>query len=241
MSGAVYLLAGGRARRHATDPGLAAALAETGVARPSLAYIGAANGDDPSFFAWFEAAARVASAGDVRLAPLAHQRADPAAARRILDTADAIFVSGGDVEAGMRILSDTGMIEYLRARHRDGAVVLGLSAGSIILAREWVRWPDPQHPERTERFACLDLAPLWCDTHGEDDDWEELRALLALLPPDSTGHGIPSGVTLRIDSNGRAEALGGPIHRFHRGVKHVRRIADLQPLRPAQAPAGGPA
>ena len=64
---------------------------------------------------------------------------------------------------------------------------------------------------------------------------------LALLPPDSTGYGIPSGVTLRIDSNGRAEALGGPIHRFHRGLKHVRRIADLQPLRPAQAPAGGPA
>jgi hypothetical protein len=47
----IYLLAGGPGSRRAhNDPLLIRAIAGSGVAEPSIAYVGAASGDDKSFF-----------------------------------------------------------------------------------------------------------------------------------------------------------------------------------------------
>jgi len=56
-----------------------------------------------------------------------------------------------------------------------------------MLSKEWIRWRDPDDDATAEFFPCLGIAPLICDTHGEQDGWEELQALFKTgktVPPD---------------------------------------------------------
>jgi hypothetical protein len=226
----VFLMAGGNWRnRREPDPGLIAALKEVGRQTPSIAYVGTANNDDPSFLKWFTALALEAGAGRVKLAPLAGRRSDPAEALRVLDEADAVFVAGGDVDAGMRALESAGVCDRLRALHTAGKPFMGMSAGSIMLAKAWVRWPDESDGNVVETFACLGIAPVYCDTHGEPDDWEELRALLRLCDTGTTGYGIPTGCTLVVRHGGSVSSLAGPVHRFSRTARETKRLPDIAP------------
>jgi cyanophycinase-like exopeptidase len=170
-----------------------------------------------------------AGAGEVTLAPLCGRRAAPAEAKRVLTEADLVFVSGGDVEAGMRALRATEMIGFLRELAQGGKPFFGLSAGSIMLGRQWVRWEDPDDDATAERFACLGLADLWCDTHAEAEGWEELRTLLRLSPDGSTGYGIVSGTALLAHPDGAVSALGGEVHRFQRQGQDVVQLSNLLP------------
>jgi cyanophycinase-like exopeptidase len=203
--------------------------ATLGNVAPSIAYVGVASDDDREFFKWLTAFFRQSGSGPVTLAPLASPTADLDEARQILTVSDVIFMSGGDVEGGMQTLQERGLLPFLRRLHAQGKPFLGLSAGSIMLARCWVRWPDPQNDAVSEIFPCMNLAPVLCDTHAEAEDWEELKALLRLSAPSSLGYGIPSGGGLRIDPDGSVSALGHPVPRFHR-VGH--RIVPLSPLLP---------
>jgi peptidase E len=203
--------------------------ATLGNAAPSIAYVGVASDDDREFFKWLAAFFRQSGSGPVTLAPLAAPAADLDEARQVLTASDVIFMSGGDVEAGMQTLQERGLLPFLRRLHAQGKPFLGLSAGSIMLARCWVRWPDPRNDAVSETFPCMNLAPVLCDTHAEAEDWEELKALLQLSEPSSLGYGIPSGGGLRVDPDGSVSALGLPVPRFHR-VGH--RIVPLSPLHP---------
>ncbi len=210
----IHLIAGGnRSARKGPDPLLEAAFAEAGVARPSVAYVGAASDDDRSFFRWLSDAFRRSGAGEVRLAALAARRADAAEARAVLAGSDIVFVSGGDVENGMAHIERHALAPFLADLHRAGTPFFGLSAGSIMLARCWVRWSDPHDDASAALFPCLGLAPVVCDTHAEGDDWEELRVLLGLAG-DGVGYGIPSGGALRVAADGSVAALGRPAVRL---------------------------
>ena len=225
----VYLLAGGRGNIPAgADPLLAPVFAESAAARPSIAYVGAASGDDRGFFRWLSGYFRKSGAGDVRLAPLASPRADREEAKAVLSGCDLVFVSGGDVEAGMAVLERSGVVPFLKELHADGKPFFGMSAGSIMLARGWAHWPDPDDDASCEEFPCLGLAPVVCDTHAEADDWEELRALLAIGGP-RTGYGIPSGGALRVTPGGHVSALGKPAARL---ARRGPAVVDLAPLLP---------
>lgn len=226
----VYLMAGGNWRdRKRPDPGLVAGLASVNRPTPSVAYIGAANGDDASFFRWFRSLAADAGAGEVSPIRLAGKDPDIPRARAVLAETDVVFVAGGDVEAGMRTLDRTGMSDILGNLHMRGRTFLGMSAGTIMLASQWIRWPDASDDTRVESFACLGIAPLLCDTHGESDEWTELRALLRLCKAGTIGYGIPSGCSLVTDPDGTLHALAGPVHRFERTADSFRRIPDLTP------------
>jgi cyanophycinase-like exopeptidase len=230
----VYLLAGGRGmeRRKGPDPLIQAALgladAPPSGRRPSVAYVGAASGDNAVFRVWVSRLFKKAGAGEVTLAPLCGKRADPRKARAVLEAADIVFVSGGDVEEGMRVLGETEMIEPLRLLCRQGKPFFGISAGSIMLARQWVRWSDPQDDASAQLFPCLDIAPVFCDTHGEGDGWEELKALVRLAPPRTVGHGIVSGSALVVVAGGKVSALGGEVHRFTRRAREAVQIESLR-------------
>jgi cyanophycinase-like exopeptidase len=191
--------------------------------------VGAASNDDRGFFGWLIGYLRAAGAGTLRLAPTAGRGADVEEARRVLDDADVVFVSGGDVERGMRTLARSGLDAYLRGLGRAGKRFIGLSAGSIMLALRWVRWPDPANDARAETFSCLGLAPVLCDTHSEEDDWEELRALLRLAGGTRTGYGIPSGGALRVSPRRRVEALGVAVQRFRLRGGAILPLPDLLP------------
>jgi peptidase E len=226
----VYLLAGGRGSiRGERDPVLTSVIAGSGVRAPSIAYIGAASGDDRSFFKMIAGFLRVCGAGEVRLVELASKRARLDKARRVLEESEMVFVSGGDVEEGMEVLTERGALPLLRELFDRGKPFVGLSAGSIMLAREWIAWEDPNDDSTASTFPCMAFAPLVCDTHGEGEDWDELRALLLISPAGTIGYGIPMGGGLRADLEGGIEALGRSATRFEKATGAVRRLDDLAP------------
>ena len=73
------------------------------------------------------------------------------------------------------------------------------------------------------------MAPVICDTHGEQDGWEELQALLKLEKDGTTGYGIVSGNAIKVFPDGKMEALGGPIHQYMNNKGNVERIEDVLP------------
>ena len=98
-----------------------------------------------------------------------------------------------------------------------------------MLAKEWVRWRNPDDDTTAEVFPCLGLAPVLCDAHDEEGGWEELKALLMLEKEGCAGYGIATGTALRVFPDGRVEALGGAVHRYVRQGGKVKRIADVMP------------
>ncbi len=229
--GALYLIAGGYHRQAGLQPErlLATILADAGLRSPRVAYVGSANGDDRGFFRWGADWFKAAGAAQVVLAPTAAPRADKALCQWTLAESDIVFISGGDVEVGMRTLAAAGLIPLLRSLHRAGRPFVGLSAGTIMLGRHWVRWRDAEDDTTAEPFRCLGLAPLVCDTHEEDDAWPELKTLLRVAPARTAGYGIVSGAALRIGPDAAITAMGGAVHRFARKQGDVLRLPDLEP------------
>ena len=225
----VFLIAGGQRmrKRRGPDPLLQAAILQTGVKRPMTAYVGTASGDDDAFRFWFTRLLQKAGAGEVTLAPLCGGRGDPEKAKTVLVASDLVFISGGDVEEGMKVLEQREMTGFLRRLYRSGKLFLGVSAGSIMLTRKWVRWSDAHNDASTELFPCLGIAPVLCDTHGEGDDWEELKALLALSPVGAMGYGIASGSAIRVEPDRTISALGGEVARFRKRIDEVVLIKCL--------------
>jgi len=191
--------------------------------------VGAASGDNEDFFRRMADMLRQSGAGDVAHAPLAPRGAHIDGAQSILAQADLVCIGGGDVEAGMRILKDRQMADFLEGLYRGGKPFFGLSAGSIMLGEKWVRWSNPEDDTTAEIVACLGLAPLLCDTHDEQGDWEELKVLLRLQGEGVTGYGIVSGTALKVFPDGGVAALGGAVHRFVRRGGEVKRVPDLMP------------
>lgn len=223
----IFLIAGDPGRR-GQDPLLAVIFEQIGLARPSVAYVGAASSDNRVFFLWIARLLKKAGAGQVKLVSLASRRADLDEARRQIRESDLVFVSGGDVDAGMSVLKKTGADRFLRESHCAGKPFIGLSAGSIMLARSWVRWSDPEDDATAEVFPCLGLAPLLCDTHAEEDEWVELKALLKLTGA-PVGYGIPAGAALRVSGDGAPAAMGRPVQRLEMERGLARPAAELKP------------
>jgi peptidase E len=224
----VFLLAGGRrsVARRGPDPVLHEALQSSLIAKPSIAYIGAASGDNPIFRTMIAGMLRKTGAGEVRPAFLCSSRSDPQKAMRVIEDCPIVFMSGGDVEEGMRILAEKEMIEFLQDQYKLGKLFVGASAGSIMLAKNWIRWADPDDDSSAELFPCLGIAQVYCDTHDEDD-WEELQVLTGLVPDECACYGIPSGAGLATYPDGSVRALGGEVHRFVRNNGGAVRIENL--------------
>ena len=227
----LYLVAGGRGadRPRGPDPLIREVVRRTGIARPRVAYVGAASGDNAAFRLWIAGILGKAGAGAVTLAPLCGKRGDPDKAKAVLEASDLVFISGGDVETGMRVLEETGMMPFLRRLFRAGTPFFGVSAGSIMLARKWVRWSDPSDDSSARLFPCMGFGPVLCDTHGEAEGWEELRALLALTPSGTVGYGIVSGAAIVIEPDGSVRALSGEVHRFRKRAGGVAQVESLFP------------
>jgi peptidase E len=205
----VHLVGGGPSAILQTRRHFKTAIAALHKKKPLVAYVGAASKDNVAFRKMISMALVGARVEPVHLASA---RAKVSAARQLLDDCDLVFVSGGDVELGMRIVRERGVDDQLRALAKGGKPFLGVSAGSIMLAERWVRF-DGERDERGEPFDCLGIAQVMIDCHDEDGGWSELRALLAHLPDGAVGYGVPSKGCLRV-SDGKLAALGVPLPRF---------------------------
>ena len=226
----LLLIAGGPGaiRRRGPDPLLRAAIRRAGVSKPRIAYVGAASGDNPAFRLLIAGMLQKAGAGPVVLAPMCGKRVDPEKTRRVLEEADLVFISGGDVEEGMRVVERRGMAPVLKSLHDSGTPFFGASAGSIMLARQWVRWRNPDDDATAELFPCLGFAPVLCDTHGEGDGWGELQSMLGLCRVGTVGYGIVSGSALEVAPDGAVAARGGEVHVFRKKKAGVVREESLQ-------------
>ncbi|MGA2671362.1 MAG: Type 1 glutamine amidotransferase-like domain-containing protein, partial [Dehalococcoidia bacterium] len=145
----VYLIGGGRDRK-SFESIIKTILEDTGKVRPTIAYVGVASGDSWPFYLMMSAMIKQTGDCQIKRVVIAAQKADLNRAQAVLKSADAIFMSGGDVEAGMRVLEEKNMMGFLIDLFKQGKVLFGVSAGSIILAREWVRWRDPDDDSSTE-------------------------------------------------------------------------------------------
>ncbi|MBM3292849.1 hypothetical protein FJY84_09270 [Candidatus Bathyarchaeota archaeon] len=228
----VYLLAGGRPRNEQTlNSLLHEVYRESGVKSPTIAYVGVANNDSKPFYLMMTTSLKSAGAGKIKHSVISPKKADLKKAQDILESADIIYISGGDVEHGMQILKEKNMVEILVELYNRGKLFLGISAGSIMLAIEWVLWTDPNNDASAEVFPCLGIAPILCDTHGEQDGWEELQSLLILEKDGTIGYGIPSGAAIKVLPDGTIEALGGATHQYIKQNGNVKRITDISPIR----------
>jgi len=224
----VYLIAG-RGDRKSFKSIIMTILKDTGKIQPTIAYVGAASVDSWRFYLMISAMIKEAGDCQIRRVLVTPQKADLNKAQAVLESADAIFMSGGDVEAGMRVLKEKNMTGFLTGLFKRGKVFFGVSAGSIMLGREWVRWRDPEDASTTELFPCLGITPIICDTHGEADDWEELKSALKLKEDDTQGYGIPSGSCLKVYPDGRIEALDGAITQFIKRGNSIVKQPELLP------------
>jgi peptidase E len=228
MKKPVFLLAGGRPRGNdTTDQLIKAVLDESGKHSPSIAYTGTASGDDSNFFSRMAGMLKASGAGTITHAIIAPKNADLDKARNILQAADIIFVGGGDVDGGMRVLREKNMLGFFEGLYEQGKVFFGTSAGAIMLAKEWVRWSDPDDAGSAELFPCLNFAPVICDCHDEEGGWQELIAALELKEIDTIGYGLSSGTGIKVYPDGIVEALAEPVYRYMRERDGVKKIANL--------------
>lgn len=226
----IYLLAGGRAVSPNTLSSLLQhVFREIGASLPTIAYIGTASSDDESFFQRIANNLRAAGAGQVNHALISPDNADLEKAKGVLSAADIIYIGGGDVYEGIEVLKKKKMISFLQILYKQNKPFFGNSAGSIMLAERWVHWRDPDDDSTAELFPCLGLAPIICDTHGEQDGWEELKIALKLATDGQKGYGIVSATAIKVYPSSDIEALGGAVHQFILRGGTVVRLPDILP------------
>lgn len=156
-----------------------------GPAEHVAAYVGASNGDRPEFFSIFQAAMEQVGIGDCRMIRSEYGLHD----RASLLAAGVVLLAGGDVARGWRVMEQTGMGADLMARYRSGAVLMGVSAGAVLLGRKG--WADDEGEPRT--FDALGLVPFVVDAHDEARRWDRLRRVIQAPPGGLRGVGIPTG------------------------------------------------
>ncbi len=196
-------------------------VAALGIDRPTIAYVGACADDDARFAARVQA---LVFGSGARVVPVAlTSRTRTSTLRAHLADADLVFFTGGDVERGMQLVEERALGAYLRELAAAGKPMEGISAGAILLGRQWIAFPEHGEPRP---FSCLGIVPASFDTHGEDDGWSELRALARRTH--GIVYGIPSHGAARWDGK-TLHALGEPLARFRCGNR-PRRLADLEQL-----------
>lgn len=216
----VTLIAGNHGSRHfGTTPYLADALALSGKDAPLALYIGAASGDHAGFGRSLCGLIEAAGAREVLWPKLTGKRREQARARAALERVDFVFVGGGDVEAGVAALRETGLVAPMHAAATRGVIFAGMSAGAIMLGERWVRWPrDDAGDDEAETYQCLGIAPCSLDTHGEADRWRETQSFAAVRARETgkkaRAYAVPSGGALVITASGTPKARGEPVPVF---------------------------
>ena len=172
--------------------------ADLDSANPKAAYIGASNGDQPEFYSLFQAAMESMGISNCRLVPSPPSREDTA----LLEDADLIVLSGGDVERGWQVFEQNGFKELLPRLRYDGAVLMGVSAGAIQLGLGHLT--NAAQPKPLDMFR---FAPFYVGAHDEENDWWDLRALVNLSQADTRAIGIPAGGGAVYLSDGTLEPI----------------------------------
>jgi cyanophycinase len=175
--------------------------------QPKAAYVGASNGDDPAYYSIFEAAMDLAGVHDRRMIHGDYSPADDA----YLRSAHIILLAGGDAALGWRTMEAAGMTPVLLDRYSEGAVLIGVSAGAVLLGRAGWSGVDP---DRAARSDALNLVPWTIHAHDEAEHWTRLKGVLSRPGLSSRGLGLPRGGGLICHANLTLEAIRWPVPEF---------------------------
>ena len=177
-----------------------------GGGQPVAAYVGAPNGDRPEFFSIFQAAMEQVGIRDCRMIRSEYGPDD----RASMLAAGVVLLAGGDVARGWRVMERTGMAADLVACHRSGVVLMGVSAGAVLLGQKG--WAEDEGEPRP--FDTLGLVPLVVDAHDEARGWDRLRGVIQDRPGELHGVGIPTGGGLVYGPDGGVRSVRYPATRF---------------------------
>jgi dipeptidase E len=137
-----------------------------------------------------------------------------AAGARALESAEAVFVGGGNTFRLLKTLQDAGLLDLLGRRAREGMPYLGASAG-INLASPSIKTTNDMPIVQPSRFEALRLVPFQINPHYLDPDpasrhmgeTREDRIREFLEENDLAVVGLREGAWLRVD--GGAGRVGG--------------------------------
>lgn len=147
--------------------------------------------------------------------------------RRFLETADVIVLAGGDVEAGWSVFTETGMREQIESRYRDGAVLIGVSAGAVQFGTHAALADGSGASRLIDTFG---FVPYIVDVHDEKHVWHTLSGAIHLLEGTATGIGIASGGGLIAHPDGTLEPIRHAADEFSFSegkVRHAVLLPDL--------------
>jgi cyanophycinase len=194
--------------------------------KPSAAYVGASNGDQPEFYNLFVAAMESMEISDCRQVPSQPSREDIA----FMESADLIVLSGGDVERGWQVFEQNGLKELLPRKRFDGAVLMGVSAGAVQLGLGCL-----SNSAQPKQIDMLRFAPFYVGAHDEGNDWFDLRALVNLAQSDARAIGLPAGGGAVYYPDGTLEPLRKPLIEI---VKEDSKISEnmVGPLTASRLP-----
>jgi hypothetical protein len=161
---------------------------KTGVEAESAkaSYLGASNGDDPAYYAIFEAAMEILGVTRRRMVLSSVSTEDA----EFLSNSDIIFLAGGDALSGWRIFSANGAREAVTAKYLEGALIIGVSAGAMQLGL--CAYPEGDF-SRDQLVETLKFVPLIVGAHEEKSGWEPLKKAVYLTGNGVHGIGIPAG------------------------------------------------
>jgi cyanophycinase len=201
--------------------------ADLDATNPKAAYVGASNGDQPEFYSLFQAAMGAMGISDCRAVPSKPSREDTA----FLEEADLIVLSGGDVERGWQVFEQNGLKELLPRKRFDGAILMGVSAGAVQLGLGYLS--SSAQPKQIGMFR---FAPFYIGAHDEENDWFDLRALVALSQSDARAIGLPAGGGAVYYADGTLEPLRKPLIEIVKEDSKIKEnlMASLDPSRPPQ-------
>lgn len=144
------------------------------------AYIGASNGDAPEFYDLFKAAMSEVGISQTRMIPSEPSADDMEA----MDQAELILLAGGDTRRGWEAFQANGLQQKIVERYYAGALLMGVSAGSVQLG---LKGADDQG-----MFDTFRLVPFVVDAHDEPN-WTLLTRVVPKAGEHVRGFGIPSG------------------------------------------------
>jgi cyanophycinase-like exopeptidase len=215
MNGRVYLQGSGQPSAPAFKQMIEQALGGVTGRKPRVALTLAALDGNASiikkFLGWFTARA-FGGAEVTRIDELSAE-----AAKAAVESADLIYLSGGDPVAGARNLAASGRDVWLREARARGAALGGGSAGAILLGAFWADWPEEPDGKPFDGGTLVRMTgvvgDLVVDTHNEEDDWDELRLVHGMLQAAGENvrlRGIPTGGGLIVAPDGAIQAIGDP-------------------------------
>src|SRR5438132_7262392 len=137
--------------------------------------------------------------------------------RRAVQSAEAVFVGGGNTFRLLKTLQEAALLEPLRARARAGLPYLGASAG-INIACPTIKTTNDMPIVQPARFEALGLVPFQINPHYLDPDPEsrhmgetrEDRIREFLEENDVPVVGLREGAWLRVEAaTGKVEGAAG--------------------------------